>query len=119
MKSSFAPRRRARIALACMSLMLAVSVGSVSALVPGVPGDDAPRTDARVDATTASGAKALYRRIHDRAFLRCGGKARVISDYRIETSDCYRDAIANAVTTIDSPVLFTLHRSEVARLASR
>src|SRR5262249_4127299 len=112
--------RPTRIALACMSVMLALSVGSVSALVPGTSNDNVqPLTDSRIDASTASGAKALYRRIHDRAFLRCGGKAGVISDYRIETSDCYRDAIANAVMTIDSPVLFTLHRSEVARLASR
>lgn len=120
MKSSFPSRRRARIAFACMLGMFAVSVGSVSALVPGMSGNAAAQLpDSRIDTSTASGAKALYTSIHQTAFARCGGQAGVASDYRIEASDCYRDAVANAVSTIDSPVLFTLHRSEVARLASR
>jgi UrcA family protein len=120
MKSSFPPHRRARIALACMLGMFAVSVGSVSTLVPGMSGNTAQQLpDFRIDASTASGAKTLYRNIHQTAFARCGGQAGVISDYRIEASDCYRDAVANAVAALDSPVLFTLHRSEVARLASR
>jgi UrcA family protein len=120
MKSSFPPRRRARIVLACMVGMLAISVGSVSALAPGMSGDSVQQfPEVRLDASTASGAKALYRNIHRTAFARCGGHAGILSDYRIEASDCYRDAVANAVAAIDSPVLFTLHRSEVARLASR
>ncbi|HZF24942.1 MAG TPA: UrcA family protein [Steroidobacteraceae bacterium] len=116
MNSSFPLNRRARIALACALGVFAVSIGSVSALAPGMPGFSAA---ASTDPSTSAGAKTLYRRIHQAAFLHCGGKAGIMSDYRIEASDCYRDAIANSVTEMGSPVLFTLHRSEVARLATR
>ncbi|HKE44925.1 MAG TPA: UrcA family protein [Steroidobacteraceae bacterium] len=120
MKSSLPLDRRARVAFACILSVGVLSIGSVSALAP-MSGERAARTpgDLVSDPSTSSGARTLYRRIHEAAFARCGGKPGVVSDYRIEGSDCYRDAVANSVAAVGSPVLFTLHRSEVARIANR
>jgi UrcA family protein len=118
-----APRsgRRAPTAFISLLAILALPLVSMSTTTrsPFAQSTSAMNLSTGLDPSTASGARKLYRRIHQAALVQCGGQMAVSSDYRIESQDCYREAVANAVAQLNNPVLFTIHRAEVARLASR
>jgi UrcA family protein len=121
MISSLRSGRRAPTLFLSLLGILALPLASVSTTVPSPSSGSppVPQLSSGLHPSTASGARKLYQRIHREALEHCGGQARASSDYRIESRDCYREAIANSVSQIDNPVLFTLHRTDVARLASR
>lgn len=59
-----------------------------------------------LDASTDSGARALYRRLQTAAWLACANSGPMTG---IESVQCRQTALDNAVTDVNSPALTALH----------
>ena len=102
------------------SLMAVVLLGAASTEGGAtVPGSDT--TDIRVryeprELTTEAGARRLLRRIDDAALESCGASSFSLTELKIITAEsrCWKDAVADAVRRIDSPLL-----TEAAHKAGR
>ena len=70
-----------------------------------------------LDLSKPEGAQMLYRRIAAAARTVCGvSQAKQLKEIAL-AKDCYTAAVANAVATVNRPLLTALHRSKVARTA--
>jgi UrcA family protein len=61
-----------------------------------------------LDLSTTTGAQTLYRRIAAAASEVCGYEGRGLTEVAVWNS-CYRGAIADAVTKVNSPLLTAVH----------
>lgn len=69
---------------------------------------------------SVAGATTLYNRIRGAARFVCGDKGRRWEEQR-HWNECYHEAIADAVTTVNSPLLTSLHNgaANVSKIAAR
>ncbi|HYM28692.1 MAG TPA: UrcA family protein [Steroidobacteraceae bacterium] len=69
---------------------------------------------------SVAGATTLYNRIRGAARFVCGDKGRRWEEQR-HWNECYRGAVADAVATVNSPLLTTLHHggANVSAIAAR
>jgi len=109
-----------RSPLACAALGAALLAGTAlgSEAAGGRP---AARTltvrYADVNLATVAGATTLYRRIQGAARLVCGEPGRSLSEQR-EWAQCYRDAVNDAVATVNNPTLTAVHSGREAPIAA-
>ncbi len=74
---------------------------------------------AELDLSKQAGVEVLYRRIKSAAWTVCGGRD-PIARINIAKSQCYKTAVANAVTQVNAPLLTALHTEKTkTRLASK
>jgi len=119
MKTRNSTHRSARRAAALASL--ACLLGSAAALAAD---GYAPRhlqinyTD--LNMSSVAGATTLYNRIRGAARFVCGEKGRRWEEQRY-WNECYREAIADAVATVNSPLLTSVHNgaTNVSAVAAR
>lgn len=69
---------------------------------------------------SVAGATTLYNRIRGAARFVCGDKGRRWEEQR-HWNECYRGAVADAVASVNSPLLTTLHHggANVSAIAAR
>ncbi len=72
-----------------------------------------------LDLTKPTGAEALYRRIRKAAFTVCGAYDSPMPWSYTAKSRCFKSAVDDAVSKVNSPLLASLHRNENTRLASK
>jgi UrcA family protein len=72
-----------------------------------------------LDLTKPTGAEALYRRIRKAAFTVCGAYDSPMPWNYTAKSQCFKSAVDDAVSKVNSPLLTSLHRNENTRLASK
>ena len=112
----FAPSRSAR--LACTTAAYAQSPEADAAAEAAAAG--AQTTIAvrygDLDLNRPSDARILYHRLQTAALQACGASDFSVAPYRdaVQRSACYRDGLAQAVTTVDLPAVSSLYQSAAA-----
>ncbi|MGQ0836408.1 MAG: UrcA family protein [Gammaproteobacteria bacterium] len=99
---------------------LLCAVGAENA-VAGPASDEPPSVTIRyshLDLAKPAGAESLYRRIQAAARTVCGvNKSKELRQI-VFAKDCYTATVANAVATINKPLVTALHRSKAVRTAT-
>ena len=89
---------------------------TVGTAIAGPPADAIPSVTvsyADLDLASQAGAQVLYQRIKQAAQTVCAALASKQLERQALWHDCYEQAVANAVATIDRPLLTALHRAAV------
>ena len=81
---------------------------------------DGTKVDTKgLDLTTLQGARALYARIQSAARRECNADMAPWDGQKIKTRDeCVKLIVEDAVTQFNQPLLTSVHKTEVERLAS-
>jgi len=74
---------------------------------------------AELDLNKQAGVEVLYKRIKRAAFQVCDPEFGPITAFQTRKGECYRNAVANAVAKVNSPLLTALHTGSPERVASR
>ncbi len=117
------PTRSNRAALKSLAVgLVALTLGVTSTGVLARSASDSSSSVtvsvADLDLSRSTGAQVLYKLIQQAAYEVCNGFVGPFAELRTKASPCYRTAVANAVTQVDSPLLDTLHRAQLSRIAS-
>ena len=112
MKSTVA-NRCAIIGVATLAAVLAVNHASAVGSSGEVPRVVVRYSD--LDLSQPQGARALYYRIQRAARMACGGIDVEDLPHRAQFHVCVDQAVANAVTNIDSQRLTEIHEAQVQR----
>ena len=98
-------KRVSNVSLACLAVLGAAALagaGSASAAQSAARSVTIGYSD--LDLTTRSGADALYARLSGAARLVCGDSGRTLTEQRAWQA-CYSQALGDAVTRVDSPLV--------------
>jgi UrcA family protein len=100
----------------CVTLAATAGLlGASDTLALDRPGDTATRrlivNYSDVNLSTVAGATRLYQRIQGAARFVCGYQGRGLAEWRA-WKDCYQQAIAGAVASVNSPLLTAIHRKQ-------
>jgi UrcA family protein len=113
--------KRTNVLLA--SGLAAVALGLASAQSFATTSADGVRSIevsfAELDLTKPAGAETLYKRIKKAAFVVCGAYDSPMSWNHAAKTQCFKNAVDEAVARVNSPLLSSLHRNENTRLASK
>jgi UrcA family protein len=94
---------------------LVCAAGAQDATAASAPYDPASVTISysELDISKPKGAAALYRRVERAARTVCDvGTSKELARIRL-SNECYRTAVANAVATLNRPLVTAVHRSKV------
>lgn len=110
-----------RSLLASVALGSALLAGTALAAAPAADGNVAARTMtvrySDVNLTTVAGATTLYRRIQGAARLVCGESGRSLFEQHA-VKECYRNAVAEAVATVNDPTLTAVHQGREGQMTA-
>lgn len=70
-----------------------------------------------VNLTTFAGATTLYQRIQGAARLVCGGSGRSLFEQHA-VRECYWNAVAQAVATVNNPTLTAVHQAREGQMTA-
>ena len=105
-----------------VSGLAAIVLGLVSAssFAKTIDGERSIRVSyGELDLTKPAGAESLYRRIRKAAFTVCGAYDSPMPWSYTAKSACFKTAVDEAVSKVNSPLLTSVHRNENTRLASK
>jgi UrcA family protein len=108
------------IQIAALTLTLAVAVPSAALAAGEVNTAVAARLD-DLDLRRADHAALMLRRLETAAVRACGASAFSFRDYQdaVRRSDCYRESLNQAVTSLGAPLVTAAHQELAISLASR
>lgn len=99
---------------------IVLGLSSVNSFATTVNGERSIKVSySELDLTKPAGAEALYRRIRKAAFIVCGAYDSPMPLNYTAKSQCFKSAIDEAVSKVNSPLLTSLHQDENTRLASK
>lgn len=74
---------------------------------------------AELDLSKPAGAKTLYQRIKQAAFIVCGGQDSPMTWNHTQKASCIRTSVDEAVAKVNAPLLSALHQGQNTRVASK
>lgn len=106
------------LAVALVALTLGVTSTGALALSASDSSSSVTVSVADLDLSRSTDAQVLYKLIQQAAYEVCNGFVGPFAELRTRASLCYKSAVANAVTQVGNPLLDTLHRAQLSRIAS-
>ena len=111
--------QRVSLLVSCLAAIV-FGLASASSVATTVNGERSIKVSyGELDLTKPTGAEALYRRIRRAAFTVCGAYDSPMPGSYAAKSRCFKSAVDDAVSKVNSPLLTSLHRNENTRLASK
>ena len=118
-RTNVSQRGSRQLLVSCLAAIV-LGLASASSFATTVNGEPSLKVSyGDLDLTKPAGAEQLYRRIRKAAYTVCGAYESPIFWSYAAKSPCFKTAVDEAVSKVNSPLLTSLHRNENTRLASK